>query len=54
MAQVKKSLPFGYGTATGHKFQILETSATSEDQEDYGRCQKDRVGMSDSKETFNF
>lgn len=41
-AAAMKWFPYGFGTATGTSFQVLEVGATSDDEEEYGEWQEDR------------
>lgn len=43
MAKAKKYFPYGYGAAAGGKFEILEVGEVSEDEEDYGMYQKEKI-----------
>ncbi|KAL3956927.1 hypothetical protein ACCO45_009773 [Purpureocillium lilacinum] len=42
-ARAAKYFPYGYGPASGTKFQVLEVGEVSEDEEDYGEYQEQRV-----------
>ncbi|UNI22133.1 hypothetical protein JDV02_008052 [Purpureocillium takamizusanense] len=48
MARAAKYFPYGYGPATGTKFQVLEVGEVSEDEEDYGEYQEQRVDLFDT------
>ena len=39
-AKAAKYFPYGYGPATGCKFEVLEVGEVSEDEEDYGEYQE--------------
>ena len=43
LAKAQKYFPYGYGTASGPKFAVLDVAEVSEDEEEYGMYQKDRV-----------
>lgn len=36
-------VPYGYGASSGSKFAVLDVAEVSEDEEEYGQYQKDRV-----------
>ena len=43
LAKAQKYFPYGYGTSSGTKFQVVDVGEVSEDEEEYGEYQKDRV-----------
>jgi len=43
LAKAQKYFPYGYGAASGSKFVVEEVGEVSEDEEDYGVYQKDRL-----------
>ena len=42
-AKAAKYFPYGYGSASGSKFVVEDVVQVSEDEEDYGKYQKERV-----------
>jgi hypothetical protein len=48
-AQALKWFPYGYGTATGTSFKIEEIGEISDDDEDYGEYQEQRLDLWDRK-----
>ncbi|KAK4693426.1 hypothetical protein P7C71_g3979, partial [Lecanoromycetidae sp. Uapishka_2] len=43
LAKAQKQLGYGFGPASGSKFVVLDVADVSEDEEDYGNYQKERV-----------
>jgi len=43
LAKAQKYFPYGFGAASGSNFVILDVAEVSEDEEDYGTYQKDRL-----------
>ena len=43
ISKAAKYLPYGYGPATGISFVVEEVGEVSEDEEEYGEYQKDRI-----------
>ena len=43
LAKAQKYFPYGFGAATGSKFVVEDVGEVSEDEEEYGIYQKDRV-----------
>jgi hypothetical protein len=43
LSKAQKYFPYGYGAASGSKFVVEEVGEVSEDEEEYGAYQKDRL-----------
>ncbi|KAF3940594.1 hypothetical protein ABW19_dt0209251 [Dactylella cylindrospora] len=54
MARALKWFPYGYGPATGTRFVIEAVADYSDDEEDYGEYQKDKVEEKDGKDGADY